>query len=379
MTMRTLRILAPTRYPWSFNSPRASVHHIERRDFLPLNRFSRSLEGVTVFNPLPPRRFDLVHAFNRIPLGRTPFVIGFESHLPRAFGLERTRYFEATRALLASDRCRRIVAISDYARRIFVSQHAGSSHADRLFAKLETRLPNTVVHGGARASVAITPGQPIRIVFVGAHFGRKGGCVAVRMAEKANRVGFPLQVEIVSSLQVGGAIWTDPADTAFFQQYLALLDLPNVRLHRALPNNEVITLLRTAHFSLLTTFCDTFGYSAFESLAQETPVIATRQGALPEFLHDGENAIMLDLETQENGDWVHSDSPRRLTPEFAVIFAAEVERMADEALSRVVALTSEPERYAAMRHEAGLSAVHHFGADAASAYWDRVYSEAVAP
>src|SRR5262245_41704508 len=86
-------ILAPTRYPWSFNSPQPSAHSIENREFLPLNKLSYRVEGVTLFNPWPPKRFDLVHAFNRIPLGPTPFVIGFESHLPRAFGLEGTGYY----------------------------------------------------------------------------------------------------------------------------------------------------------------------------------------------------------------------------------------------------------------------------------------------
>jgi hypothetical protein len=55
---------------------------------LPLNLLSLRLDGVTAFNPISPRKFDLVHAFNRIPVARTPFVICFESHLPRAFCVE---------------------------------------------------------------------------------------------------------------------------------------------------------------------------------------------------------------------------------------------------------------------------------------------------
>ena len=91
--MKQLRILAPIRYPWTFNGPRNSEHIIERRSFVPFDWISKKFEAITVFNPLPPRCSDLVHAFNRIPLGSTPFVKGFESHLPRALAWIRPPTF----------------------------------------------------------------------------------------------------------------------------------------------------------------------------------------------------------------------------------------------------------------------------------------------
>src|SRR5690349_13638233 len=105
-----MQILAPTRYPWRFNGPRASRHVIENRNFVPFNHLSNRLEGVTIFNPLPPQQFHLIHAFNRIPLTTLPFVIGYESHLPRAFGMEKSRYFKLLTRRLASPNCRRVVA-----------------------------------------------------------------------------------------------------------------------------------------------------------------------------------------------------------------------------------------------------------------------------
>src|SRR5689334_20146774 len=124
-----MRILAPTRYPWTFNGPRQSRHTIDRRAFVPFNHVTAKLEGVTIFNPLPPAQCDLVHAFNRIPLGTTPFVIGFESHLPRAFGLEQSWYFHKLRSILAGPRCRGIIAISNHAAGIFRAMHEASPQA----------------------------------------------------------------------------------------------------------------------------------------------------------------------------------------------------------------------------------------------------------
>lgn len=377
-----LRILAPTRYPWRFNGPRQSRHRVENRDFVPFNKLSPAIEGITLFNPWPPRRFDLVHAFNRIPLGPTPFLIGFESHLPRAFGAEGGRYWRWLVDRLASPRCRAIVAISRYAERVFLDQHAGAPQLEALRRKLHVRLPNLPAADSAEAVTDEAPadGEPLRVAFVGNHFGRKGGCVGVRMAELALARGVPLQVEIVSKLEVGGDIWTDPPDPAFFSPYLeALHRLPNIRHHPGLGNDAVLALLRRSPFSLLATFSDTFGYSAIEAMSQGSVVIATRQGALPECLDDGESGVLLDLPLSPLGEWQHvaGGAPRR-DPAYAALYRDEIERLATEALDRITAIASVPGRLAAMRRAARRAAAARFSARAADSYWDDLYTRAAA-
>ena len=129
---RQLSILAPVRYLWRFNSPRRSRHNIPFRTFLPLNYVSKKIEGITLFNPLPLKRFDLIHAFNRIPVSGLPFIIGFKSHLPRGFGMEKTRVFRLMTERLASSKCRAIIAISQSARQFFLRMHEGSPYYDAL-------------------------------------------------------------------------------------------------------------------------------------------------------------------------------------------------------------------------------------------------------
>lgn len=375
---RPLHILAPTQYPWTFNGPRHSEHRIHRRHFIPFNRISKRIEGITLFNPLPPQRFDLIHAFNRIPLpvSGTPFVIGFESHLPRAFGLEGSAYWRAMVRLLAGDQCRAIIAISDFARRTFLDMHAEAKEHAPLAAKLTLRYPNLEIPA-APDSLADDPLEEMRIAFVGNHFGRKGGCVAVLLAQMAHRAGFPLKIDIVSKLEAGGSIWTDPADRAFFQPYFDLLDLPNVTHHTGLPNTRVMQLLAHSHFSLLTTFSDTFGFSVLESMSRYTPVIGTRQGALPELIRDGETGILLDLPTQPSGDWIYSSARGRDSKAFGAIFAGEVQRLAEETFTRLVALHADKPRWRAMRAAAREDCARRFGAEEASCWWNRLYHDAV--
>lgn len=377
---RPLSILAPTRYPWTFNSPRHSRNHIVRRSFLPLNKVSYKLEGVTVFAEHPWKRFDLVHAFNRIPLDFRPFVIGFESHLPRAFTLEQTAYYRMLRRKLGSRTCKRIIAISERAKETFLHFHAGSDVFEELTSKLEVRYPNIVLPPPDDKSVlaqsAARGEGPLKVIFIGNHFARKGGCVAVRLAQIAQERGFPLEVTIVSKLEVGPVSWTDPLRVDFFDRYFRLFELPNVTLHRGLPNADVKALLKSSDFSLLTTFSDTFGYSAIESLAVGTPVIATRQGALPEFLRHSENAILLDIDLNEFGDWIQSSSDQRGTPAFEALFQDEVERLALETYASLERLSEDRGKRSEMRKWSYETAAKYFDSRPASQYWDDLYDEA---
>lgn len=370
-----LTILAPTRYPWRFNGPRRSRHRIENRSFLPFNKLDPRYEGVTIFNPWPPRHFDLIHAFNRVPIGSTPYVIGFESHLPRAFWFETSRFYRALVHSLASDRCRAIVATSQHAADIFLETHAASALAETLQQKLRRRFPS-VAAGPLADPMVDDPLDEIRLVFVGSHFGRKGGCVAVRMAQLGAQQGLPIHVDVVSDLVCGPGVWTDPERPGFFDPYIdALQSSRNITWRRQVPNEEALTLMRQAHFTLLPTFGDTFGYSAVESMANHTPVIATRQGALPEFINDGENGILLELPTNSRGEWIYSSANFRGEPRFEAIFSDEVDRMATEALARVARITADAKSYRDMRRQARQTAEMSFSDRDASAYWDDLYSE----
>jgi len=370
-----MHVLAPTGYPWAFNGPRASRHLVERRSFIPFNKVSAKIEGFTVFKPLPARRFDLIHAFNRIPLGADPFIIGFESHLPRAYGLEKTAYYSWLVRMLEDPRCRGIFPISEHAKTIFEHFLADRPERDALLQKTQVRYPNISLSPEADTHT-IAPNH-LRVAFVGAHFARKGGCVAVRLAELARERGAPISVDIVSKLEMGAAVWTDPIRDSYFDRYRALLDAPNVKLHGPLGNPEVLALLGQAHFSLLATFGDTFGFSAIESMARGTPVVATTQGALPEFIKDADSGILLPLDTNDLGEWRYAAAATRNSMSFENMFTSQVERLAQAAFDRLVYFLDRPAAYRAMRVSA-LAATHEFfDSDVANTFWDSTYDNAV--
>jgi glycosyltransferase involved in cell wall biosynthesis len=328
-----------------------------------------------MFNPFPFRTFDLIHAFNRIPIGLVPFVIGFESHLPRVFGREDWKIFAVLSKMLAAKRCRKIVAISQIARRQFLRQHTGKPWFDDVASKLTVRYPNILIPSQSDEVAECQTGA-IRLVFVGNHFVRKGGLVALCVAQRANQLGFPLKVDIVSG---NASSWIGPTRPGFLDEYRNLLDtLPNVTSHGSLPNSEVLNLIARSHFLLLPTFSDTFGYSAIEAMARYTPVIATDIGALPEFVEDQVNGILLPLDRNEIGEWKHEGRTDRHLPEYEKIFRDEVERLAETLLQKVQACVQDRSGYIRMRARARATAEALFAPDDAQRFWDNLYRDVVA-
>lgn len=377
MRERQLTVVAPRGYPWTFNGPRQSQHRIRVRSYAPLNKLRSNLDGLTLFNPLDTAGADLIHAFNRVPLSLTPFVIGFESHLPRVWGLEGSAYERLLLASLSSRRCRRIVAISDYAARNFRASIAEARLTKdarlHLVGKLEVRYPNLEVPMQVPSPRPF--GDPLQAVFVGGHFGRKGGCVAVRMAEIAYRRALPIRFTIVSLLQTGGGIWTDPSRPGFFDPYLALLSLPNVTHIASLANGDVKALLARSHVCLLPTLADTFGFSVLEAMAAGTPVLATAQAALPEVIEDDIDGMLLAPAVTPGKDgWIWPYAERD-TARFERLFVDEVERLAIESIARLEQLLGDQTRYERMRRAAHAKVLRKFASTDATAYWDELYSD----
>lgn len=344
---------------------------------MPLNIISQKIEGVTAFNPLPLKSFDLIHAFNRIPLGTKPYIIGFESHLPRGFGVENTSFFREMCKSLAGDRCRGIVAISNYALRQCLRQHETFPWFDAIKEKLVVRYPNVDIPKSEDA-LKNDDLSTIRLVFVGNHFIRKGGLVALRVAELAHQRKLPISVDVVSSLEVGAKSWVDPLTRNYFSKYMQLSNgLPNVTFHGTLANVRVMELVKSSHFVLLPTVSDSFGFSTLEAMAQYTPVIATSQGALPEFVTDKQNGFLLPLEVDEYGEWIGVNGQDRTSDSYASLYDETVSQLAESTLSRIEEMANDKKAYNNMRVEARRTAENLFSSSSANCFWDDFYINAV--
>lgn len=361
------------RYPTHFNIPKPSRHIIKHAMFIPTHRFSTHIEGVTFIRP---NTSDLIHTVNRIPIATTkPFLITFESHLPRYFGGEQTKLFAYMRRRLAEHGCRKIIALSECAKAAFLATHKGTDEYDSLAQKLTVIYPNIVLPALENVPPERTP--PLTLVFVGAHFGRKGGAVAARAAQIARERRLPLHFHIISSLQVGASVWSDPKNPTFFDEYINLLNGANITFDNSLPNRTVLAILSRADFSFLPTLSDTFGYSVIESLSFGTPAIVTTQGALTEFMVDRKNGVVIPLQVDRYGEWIYVGRSDKDSRRFEAIYRDEIERIARAVVDAVAPYCDEPRALESMRHNARATAEQFFDSRKTGPLLDRIYDESV--
>jgi len=172
-------------------------------------------------------------------------------------------------------------------------------------------------------------------------------------------------------------VWSDPQQQEFFAPYFRLIDAENVTFDRRLANVQVLEVLRDSDFSILATFSDSFGFSAIESLAVGTPVIATPQGALPEFIIHQRNGLMLPLDLDPAGEWVHIGRADKSSPAYADMFRGEIERMAQNMIEAVSPYCDEPESLLPLRLNARRTAETMFDSTERSSYLDDLYDRCI--
>ncbi|MCX6054727.1 MAG: glycosyltransferase family 4 protein [Chloroflexi bacterium] len=117
------------------------------------------------------------------------------------------------------------------------------------------------------------PTGPIKILFVGGDFKRKGGNILL----EAYRMLDPSKVELHLVTQ-------EPVP-----------HVPGIHIYHGLkPNSsELIRLYRECHLFVLPTLAEAFGIAAIEALSSGLPVIASRVGGLVDIIDEGKNGFLV--------------------------------------------------------------------------------------
>lgn len=317
----------------------------------------------------------MVHSANRIPYTTKPWIVTFESFLPRTLGSGAEGFKKLLRKRLVKDNCKKIIAISDYARNRFVLENADWPMLGRALEKLQTIHPNVPLAASEPKTLLV--GEPLRLVFVGNDFARKGGIVALRLAEKAGREGLPVTVHIVSALNYGPGVYTDCTDASRYEEDLKLLDLPNVVFHGVKSNREVLQLLSQSHFQVMATLDDTYGFSVIEGFSVGTPAITTNVCALPEFVHPEKNGYLLSMDLNQGRNWTNLGL--RGTSGYWDVLDETFDDLAEQALRTLRGILAEPERYETLSANS-LTRVRDFhDADKIGRMLDDIYSATLQP
>jgi glycosyltransferase involved in cell wall biosynthesis len=174
------------------------------------------------------------------------------------------------------------------------------------------------------------------LLFLGRMAEEKGPHVAI---EAARQAGLPLVM----------AAKVDPADREFFETRVApLIDGSSVRFVGEVQGGAKRRLLQGAIALLhLVQWPEPFGLALVEAMACGTPVVAMRQGAIPEVVTHGETGFVVDTvaEAVEAIACVGALDPRRCRAEAVRRFdvsrmVSEYEKVYAEVAERRVAITT---------------------------------------
>lgn len=252
---------------------------------------------------------DILHTFNTINWGKGRWVTTFETLVPRypsvisyPTSLDNCKKLskKEIRGLsqLAKENCLALIAISENTKNIqlnFLSD-IGYPKTTEISKKIKVlQPPQDLLVKEAR----VTREGPIKFIFVGRDFFRKGGYDSLVVLNELRSHYDNFELTVVSDLSRAGRI-IDDMDVSI-QEVLDLLNQDWINYNTSLANNEVLDLIRESDVGLLPTRQDTYGFSVLEMQAASIPVITTDIRALPE-INNNSCGWLISVPKNKNGE-----------------------------------------------------------------------------
>jgi len=244
-------------------------------------------------------KVDIYHFFNAIALTKKNWVVTFETALPRynyhsEFGLK----------ILASENCKKIIAISDRAiaiQRFFLKKFP--KYEEKILEKIIRLPPSQELHVTSINYKSYD--EELVFTMVGAEFFRKGGLEILNAFEELINEGYPVKLNIISRLEIDA---DDNPHIAKDGREESLLKInkysKSIKYYRALPNDKIIEVFKQSHIGLLPSHHETYGYSTLESMACGCPVIVTNIPPLCEFIKEKFGWLIDVPQIARNGTYV---------------------------------------------------------------------------
>lgn len=293
-----------------------------------LNRFSpfKLLQKDFYFNDFGISKVDVMHLFNYISYSNTPWVVTFETVLPRSIiansilhasvndihVYKKDKNLRESLKRLAHKSCKQIIALSEcnLNMQIQLLKH---------FPEFETRIVKklTCIHPPQKIFVKtwenkqVSLNNEICFMFVGGQFFGKGGREILTVFQELKRAkDYNFKLIIVSSLTTD--TYTSNTSNKNVDEAMDIINQNNdwIEYYKYLPNNKVLDLMKHTHVGMLPTYADTYGYSVLEFQASGCPVISTDVRALPEINND-EVGWLIPVKKHSTGEGFYASNAER--------------------------------------------------------------------
>ena len=238
-------------------------------DYGLVNRFGYAL----------PNKADVYHFFNAISRTRKPWVVTFETSLPRVRrdvirGLEH----------LAGKHCKKVIALS-------LRAYEAQLHELRKHPQFEAAIRSKlcVLQPSQKLLVKDISGKDfsgeLRFFFLGSAFYGKGGYELLLAFERLS-ARLPIRLIVVSKLEVQGFRDRNITEEIKARTKSLLENSKWVDHHGYLPNQQALALMKSAHVGMLPSFGESYGYSLLEAMASGCAVVTINMSPFTEFVNE---------------------------------------------------------------------------------------------
>jgi glycosyltransferase involved in cell wall biosynthesis len=205
--------------------------------------------------------------------------------------------------LLASSRCRRILALSKAAAAGLVLrlQERGLG----ALAEKITIFRGAVSPADASADAIRDPSwrRPLKVLFVGRDAFGKGLLPTLDALDDCSRCGADIEATIVCNFENRPYI-SKHCEVQKASLINRMSGMPGVTWRAQVPNHEVHRLMRSHDVLLFPTLDESLGWVAVEAAMAGMPVVTTDVFALPEIVVDNQTGFTISLNKNKHGRWV---------------------------------------------------------------------------
>ncbi|MDR1659912.1 MAG: glycosyltransferase [Desulfovibrio sp.] len=229
---------------------------------------------------------DLMHYFNQVNFGETPYITTFETIVPRFFDAEP---FDEYANMLLQDNCKKIIALSKKTMEIQANRMKSSSRykLDHALNKLCFLYPPQKIIFEDHARFFHT--EKISFIFIGNAFLTKGFIPIMNALNYIHNIYHDITFTVVSSFVVQECEYplleNDPDILYKINEFLNK-NADWITVYSNLPNSHVLKLLPLHHVGLLPSLAETYGYVVLEMQAAGIPVVTTDIRSFPEINND---------------------------------------------------------------------------------------------
>lgn len=262
---------------------------------IPLHKFFKRKTSFIQYTPFITGRVSpasLLHTWNAIPRSKSPFVVSFECELPRYLGHVTKSQTEFGFNVLATNRCKKVLALSDAAAAKFKRACREQGHAS-----IANKI--TVFRGGVRLPTApkneYSRHGTLRLIFVGTSAFRKGLAPLLNACERLISEGYEISLTVIGAIGDKCYVYREHMpDREVYEKYLSSTSWINY-LGRQ-PPSKVFDSIKEHDLMLFPTFDESLGWIPIEAALLGVPSVTTDIFALPEIIEHQSTGYLVPIE-----------------------------------------------------------------------------------